>query len=78
MELRFENIKEFAEHKKINKAIYQNMTYIEKRQLKERLYSTIQEKEYQKDIIWEYLNEPMDSPEFVYTSLVLNSIKRRK
>ena len=76
--MRFNDIKEFAEHKTINKTIYTNMSYKEKRKLKYYIYHSLKERNSQKDLIWEYLNEPIGSDYFIYTSLVLNSIKRSK
>ena len=73
---RFTNIKEFANEKTLNKTIYSNMSYKEKRKLKYYIYHSLKERNSQKDLIWEYLNEPIESDYFIYTSLVLNSIKR--
>lgn len=79
MELKkFNNIKEFAEEKTLNKMIYSGMSYKEKKKLKYYIYHSLKERNSQKDLIWEYLNEPIGSDYFIYTSLVLNSIKRSK
>lgn len=75
---KFSNIKEFAEEKTVNKMIYTNMSYKEKRKLKLYIYHSLKERNSQKDLIWEYLNEPIGSDYFIYTSIVLNSVKRRR
>ena len=74
---KFKNIKEFAEQKTINKIIYNNMSYEEKRKLKFFIYYFLKEDEKKKDIIWEYLNEPIGSDSYIYTSVMLNSYSRR-
>lgn len=75
---RFNNIKEFANDKTINKLIYTNMTYFEKKELKNYIYYTLQEKMDKKDLIWEFLNEPIDSDYYIYTAIILGSYSRRK
>ena len=74
---KFKNIKEFAEQKTINKIIYNNTSYEEKRKLKFFIYYFLKEDEKKKDIIWEYLNEPIGSDSYIYTSVMLNSYSRR-
>lgn len=78
MELKFDNIKEFAEHRKVNKAIYGCMTYQEKKDLKFIVYNVLSERKDKKDLIWEYLNEPMDSEDFVRVSITLREYGRKK
>lgn len=75
---RFKDIKEFAEEKTINRLIYDTMSYEEKRKLKFYIYYFLKEKEQKKDIIWEYLNEPIGSDSYIYTSIMLSSYNRRK
>ena len=75
----FNNIKEFAEQKTINKLIYSNMTYQEKKELRDYIYHYLDEKqEKNKDLIWEFLNEPMDSEIYLYSTIILGSYARRK
>lgn len=78
MELKFNNIKEFAQHRKINKAIYGGMTYQQKKELKHQVYDIMEERKDKKDMIWEYLNEPMDSEDFIRISILLREIGRKK
>ena len=78
MELKFNNLKEFAEHRKINKAIYGCMCYEEKKELKHWVYDILKERKDKKDMIWEYLNEPFDSEDYIRISLVLREIGRKK
>ena len=70
---RFNNIKEFADQKTINKLIYSNMTYFEKKALKNYIYYELQEKNDKRDLIWEYLNEPIDSEYYIYTAVMIGS-----
>ena len=74
----FNNIKEFAENKTINKLIYSNMDYNSKKALKKYIYQILLEKPDKKDIMWEFLNEPIDSETYMYCSLMLSSYTRRK
>lgn len=74
----FKNIKEFAEQKTINKLIYSNMTYNEKKELKDYIYHYLEDKTDKKDLIWEFLNEPIDSEYYIYTAVMLGSYARRK
>lgn len=78
MEIRkFENVKEFAKYRKLNRLIYSTMTYEEKLTLKKYVYS-LEEKQNRKDIIWEYLNEPIGSDYYICVSIVLKSYMRSK
>ena len=78
MEIRkFKNLVEFAEEKTLNRTIYSNMSYKEKRKLKYYIYHSLKERNSQKDLIWEYLNEPIESDYFIYTSIILNGITKR-
>lgn len=74
----FNNIKEFASDKTINKLIFSNMTYQEKRELKRYIYNHLEDRVEKKDLIWEYLNEPIDSEYYIYTAVMLGSYSRRK
>ncbi len=74
----FKTIKEFAEQKTINKLIYSNMTYDEKRELKRYVYYIFEDKKDRQDLIWEFLNEPIDSEYYIYTAVMLGSYARRK
>lgn len=73
--LGFKNISEFAEHRKINRIIYRTMTYEEKKELKKYVYE-LQERNNRKDLIWEYLNEPMETDYFIYISIILKGYDR--
>lgn len=74
----FNDIKEFASQKTINKLIYSNMTYEEKKELKDYIYHNLSDRVDKKDLIWEFLNEPMDSEYYIYTAVMLGSYARRK
>lgn len=74
----FNNIKEFADQKTINKLIYSSMTRCEKRELKNYIYYKLNDRLDKKDLIWEYLNEPIDSEYYIYTAVMLGSYSRRK
>lgn len=60
----FNNYKEFFENRKTIKKIYVVLNNDFKRKYKDFVYST-NLKDYFKDRIWEYLNEPMISPYYV-------------
>jgi len=77
MELKFNSFREFTEHRKINKAIYGCMSYEEKRDLKKEVYGILKERNDKKDMIWEYLNEPMDSEDFIRISIVMREYGRK-
>lgn len=66
----FNNIREFAKDRKLNRLIYTTMTYYEKVELKQYIYN-LKERQNRKDIIWEYLNEPLESEYHVYISIIL-------
>ena len=66
----FTNIREFAKDRKMNRIIYSMLTYEERAELKRYVYG-LQERNNRKDLIWEYLNEPLESDYFIYVSLVL-------
>lgn len=74
---KFKNIEEFAEEKMINRLIYNDMTYDEKRKLKFYIYYFLKEDDKKRNIIWEYLNEPISSGIYIYTSIKLSSYSRR-
>lgn len=74
----FKNIEEFAENKTINKLIYADMDNISRRELKFYIYKVLEDKQEKKDIIWEYLNEPIDSEAYLYSSIMLGQYLRRK
>lgn len=61
----FNKFKEFFERRNIIKNIYSILNDEFKRKYKNFLYST-RLKDYFKDKIWEYLNEPFISPYYVY------------
>lgn len=76
---RFKTFKEFAEEKIINRSIYNTMEYEEKRKLKFYIYYALKEKQDKKDLIWEYLNEPMDSESYMVSSILIsNYLKKNK
>lgn len=76
MEMRkFKDIREFAEDRILNKVIYESMCYNKKRDLKKYIYS-LQEKNDKKDLIWEYLNEPVDSEYYLYVNTMICSYIR--
>lgn len=66
----FDNIKEFAKERKINRIIYRTMSYEERKELKEYIYA-LRERTNRKDLMWEYLNEPIDTDYFVSISIIL-------
>ena len=76
MELKINDIKEFAKHKSLNRAIYSSMSYNEKRKLKFYLYYVIKMRDDKKDIIWKFLNEPIETEEYIYSSLYLSKYGR--
>lgn len=77
MELRFDSFKEFAEHSKINKVIYNCMNRREKRILKNKIYYLLEERNDKRDLIWEYLNEPIESEDFIRISIIMNQYRRK-
>lgn len=66
----FSNIREFAGERKLNRIIYRTMSYEERKELKEYIYN-LKERNNRKDLMWEYLNEPMDTDYFVSISIIL-------
>lgn len=78
MELKINDINEFAKNRKINKIIYMSYTYEQKRRLKFYVYYQMKEKEEKKNLIWEYLNEPLDSQDYIITSIMLSKYGRGK
>lgn len=76
MELKFNNYKEFVEHRKINKVIYNCMEYNEKRILKNKIYYLLTDRKDKKDMIWEYLNEPIESEDFIRISILMREYWR--
>lgn len=76
MELKINNINEFAKNKNINKIIYKSMCYNKKRKLKFYIYYVMKLEEEKKDLIWRFLNEPLESDEYIYSSLMLNKYRR--
>lgn len=77
MELKIDNINEFARHKSLNRAIYSSMSYDEKRKLKFYLYYVIKINEDKKDLIWKFLNEPIESEDYMSSVLILNKYGRK-
>lgn len=71
----FDNIKEFAKERKINRIIYRTMSYEERKELKEYIYA-LKERTNRKDLMWEYLNEPIDTDYFVSISIILGGYVR--
>lgn len=61
----FNNFKDFFDKRKVIKYNYLLLTLKYKRKYKNFVYST-KLKDYFKDRVWEYLNEPMISPYYVY------------
>lgn len=74
---KFSNIREFAEERKLNRIIYSMMNYDEKVKLKKYVYG-LKEKRNRKDLIWEYLNEPMGEDYYISISIIMNNFDRRK
>lgn len=72
---KFSNIREFAKERKLNRIIYRTMNYKEIRELKNYIYA-LNEKTSRKDLMWEYLNEPMDTEYFVSISIILGGYAR--
>lgn len=72
---KFSNIREFAKERKLNRIIYRTMNYEERKELKKYIYA-LNEKTNRKDLMWEYLNEPMDSEYFVSISIILGGYVR--
>ena len=70
-------INEFARHKSLNRAIYSSMSYDEKRKLKFYLYYVIKINEDKKDLIWKFLNEPIESEDYMSSVLILNKYGRK-
>lgn len=77
MELKIDNISEFVRHKSLNRAIYSSMNYDEKRKLKFYLYYVMKLEEEKKDLIWRFLNEPIESEDYIYSTLILNKYGRK-
>lgn len=71
----FNNIREFAKERKLNRIIYRTMSYEERKELKEYIYA-LSERTNRKDLIWEYLNEPIDTEYFVSISIILGGYVR--
>lgn len=64
-EMLFNNYEEFYIKRHLLKYNYSFLNYEERRKYKVFIYSLTM-KEYFKDKIWEYFNEPMISPYYVY------------
>lgn len=73
----FKNIEEFAKDRLIYKTMYNELSLYEKQDLKKYVYG-MDGKEFYKDIIWEYLNEPLDSAYYINTTIVLSKFSGRK
>lgn len=71
----FENIKEFAKDRKLNRIIYSTMSLEEKAQLKKYIYG-LNERRNRKDFIWEYLNEPMETDYYISVNIIMSSYDR--
>lgn len=51
------------------------MKYEERKELKEYIYA-LKERNNRKDLMWEYLNEPIDTDYFVSISIILKGYVR--
>lgn len=51
------------------------MNYEERKELKEYIYA-LKERNNRKDLMWEYLNEPIDTDYFVSISIILGGYVR--
>lgn len=61
----FNNYDDFFIKRQFLKSAYVLLSLNEKRKYKEHIY-TLEIKEFMKDKIWEYFNEPMISPYYVF------------
>ena len=64
-DMKFNNFKEFFEKRQIMKIYYIYLTKKQKREYKNYIYN-LNFKSCHKDRIWEYFNEPILSPYYVY------------
>lgn len=53
------------------------MSYEERVELKKYIYS-LNERNNRKDLIWEYLNEPMETEYFMNISILISAYERNK
>lgn len=51
------------------------MSYQEKVKLKEYVYG-LKERKNRKDLIWEYLNEPMETDYYISVNIIMSSFDR--
>ena len=78
--MKFYGIKDFFENKELHQIRYLLMTEKQKRAYKRFVYSISFENEYVEDVIWEYLNDDIESKEKL-TKLYyerINGKKKRK
>lgn len=73
-EMKFNNFMEFTKKRKLLRVYYILLTYDEKREYKKYIYS-LEFKDFFKDKLWEYLNEPKGSPYYVYEWEIMEFIK---
>lgn len=64
-EMKFNNFMEFMSKRKLLRVYYILLTYEQKRKYKEYIYN-LEYKNYLKDKLWEYYNEPKGSPYYVF------------
>ena len=74
----FTSFRTFYKNRHYMREKYKTMTYYEKLNLKHYLYSISIITTQHKDLIWEYLNEPMGSIDYVFNSQLKNQYMRAK
>lgn len=74
----FISYRTFYKNRHLIKDIYINSTTKQKQHIKRYLYSIAIIKPYHKDIIWEYLNEPIDSDYYVSNNTLRKEYRKAK
>ena len=74
----FVSFRTFYKNRHYIREKYKTMSYYEKLHLKRYLYSIAIITTQHKDLIWEYLNEPIGSPYYVYNNQLRRQYMRAK
>jgi len=74
----FATYKVFYKHRKEAKDFYIKCTLKKKLELKRYIYSNVLIKPFHKDLIWEYLNEPIGSDDYVLNNRLRKEYTKAK
>ena len=72
--MKFKDYLDFMNKRKKLRIYYVLLSYKEKRQLKQYVYS-LNYKDYIKDVIWQYFNEPKGSSDYVLDTQLLDYLR---